>query len=106
MRVLRKVLSRLLLTMMVLPLLFTGSAAAEGMAYREIPVKMTVQVDGFNQGIVDMGIALQPGEVFRVELLSASGTGYLWQVEGEPTLVSTSQTADPQPLYSCPSLGR
>lgn len=93
-----KKLSKLLLVIMVLPLLFTGSVSAEGMAYREEAVKLTVQVDSLGQGVVDMSLVLQPGEVFRVELLSAAGTGYSWKLEGEPMLVSASQTADSQPL--------
>ena len=94
----KKLLSKLVLVMMVLPLLVAGSVSAEGMAYREEPVKLTVQMDGFNQGTVDMALTLQPGELFRVELLSAAGTGYSWKIEGEPILVKASQITDSQPV--------
>lgn len=94
----KKLLVKLLLVMLVLPVLFAGSVSAEGMAYREESAKLTVQVDSLGQGVVDMALALQPGEVFLVELLSAAGTGYSWKLEGEPMLVKASQTADAQPL--------
>ena len=94
----KKLLAKLLLVMLVLLLLFAGSVSAEGMVYREESVKLTVQADSLGQGVVDMALALQPGEVFRVELLSAAGTGYSWRLEGEPMLVGASQIADSQPL--------
>lgn len=93
-----KWLLNFLLTILLLPFLFVGSAAAEGMAYRENPVKLTVLVDGFDRGAVDMALTLQPGEIFRVELLSASGTGYAWNLSGEPRLVKATPVTAALPV--------
>ena len=73
---------------MLLGLLLPGTLAAEGMAYREVPLKVIIQEDGAGQDIIDHMITLRPGEGIRVELTYAGGTGYLWTMQPEkPGLV-------------------
>ena len=55
------------------------TAAAEGMAYRELPVGVTVRID--ERDTTTVGVDITPGECLRVELLAAGGTGYDWVID-------------------------
>lgn len=55
------------------------TAAAEGMAYRELPVSATVRVD--ERDTTTVGVDIKPGECLRVELFAAGGTGYDWVID-------------------------
>lgn len=82
-----------LVLIFLLPVIVSAASAE----YREVPVKLTVQVDGMGAS-VDMGVTLHPGEVMRVDLTAASGTGYAWQLTEETRLVKVAGKAGPQPL--------
>lgn len=91
-------LIRLLAVMLVAALLLPGAAAAEGMAYREVPVQVTVEMGGSGQGTAELATTLRPGEGIKVNLVAASGTGYVWQLANEPQLLKVVSKSDPQPL--------
>lgn len=89
---------RLISAVLWLFCLFPVAAQAEGMAYREVPLKLTVQMDGAGQGVTEMGLTLQKGEGLRVELTAASGTGYEWQLATQPEHLQVVAVIGPQPV--------
>lgn len=56
------------------------TVSAEGMAYRETPVNMTLKVDVLDSNSEVVSFHVKPGEAFRVELFAAGGTGYEWEL--------------------------
>lgn len=79
---------------LVLAVLLPGVAGAE-------EATCAIQVDGAGKGEVVMALTLLPGDSVRVELTAASGTGYSWQLAGEPKLVAVDKSG-PQPVRSEP----
>lgn len=81
----------LILVLSLFPVFAQAAAATEDAAI------VTVRIDGSGHDTVNLSIELNPGQSFRVELTSASGTGYLWQLVQEPNLVSIADHTDPAP---------
>ena len=81
----------------VLLLVMINSSAEAGTAYREEPVKVIIQVDGVQQGNIDMALTLQSGDAFRLDLTAASGSGYIWQMADSTTLLRVHKS-EPKPL--------
>jgi predicted secreted protein len=69
------------IVMMVLALtLVCGTAAAEGMAYREYQIGTTVIIAGDCSESAAESIDVKRGEYIKVILYAAGGTGYEWVV--------------------------
>ncbi|WP_027936839.1 protease inhibitor I42 family protein [Anaeroarcus burkinensis] len=70
--------SVLLFVLCALLLTLPAVAAAEGMAWRELPVVAQVQWDGKLGGTESLQLQLRAGQTVQVDLMAAAGTGYLW----------------------------
>lgn len=97
MRPFAKVL-RLLSAIIWITCLFPVMAQAESLANREVPPTLTVQMDGAGRGVTEMGLKLHPGERLRVELTSAAGTGYEWQLAAKPDYLQVVAMLGPEPV--------
>lgn len=87
----------------VLLLVMINSSAAADTAYREEPVKVIIQVDGLQQGNIDMALTLRSGDAFRLDLIAASGSGYVWQMADSATLLRVHKS-EPKPLVDSPKM--
>lgn len=94
---------RLLAAALVIAMLLPGIAGAEEAASQDSPAKVAIRVDGAGKGVTEVAATLLPGDSVRVELTASSGTGYSWQMEGAPALV-TVEKSGPQPLRSAEGL--
>ena len=58
-------------------------AAAEGMAYREYPLSASIMLDSEGRLSSEQALQLREGDFFRVELRTAGGTGYQWELKND-----------------------
>ncbi|MBP2653595.1 MAG: Chagasin family peptidase inhibitor [Firmicutes bacterium] len=88
-----KKISVMLVMMLAMATIASGTASAGEKKAGECPVVSTVVVVGDNSGMAPEAIKVKPGKYFKVVLYAAGGTGYGWQLSDE-NLVSIEAVAD------------
>ena len=68
-------------------MLFSATASAEGMAYREYPISATVVVTADTNTNVSESIDVKNGDYIKVVLYASGGTGYAWTLATQNPLL-------------------
>ena len=84
--------------------LFSRSAAAEGMAYREYPIGTTVIVAGDCAASASESIDVKKGDYFKVVLYAAGGTGYEWTLANQKPALAESVENSAAPVEGSENL--
>ncbi|MEN6411219.1 MAG: protease inhibitor I42 family protein [Veillonellales bacterium] len=84
--------------------LAAGMVSADGMASAETPIAMNIKVDAKDAANEVLSFDIKAGEVFKVELYAAGGTGYEWVLLNKDLQLIEVVSSSTGPAMETPNL--